>query len=202
MPKPFIPDLLDDDDADAMAETALSIDDSLSLIERVERYTKSEHDLHRLFVTKMMPDAAQAIYLSIRCLVSWLWWLTSRQHHRQKVAITDARIWSLQDTNYHIAISTIMPLLDWLLQEEDNPVVRQGFAETLGPLAASLLKVAGKCESPEIQPAKAEIMTKCLHFSACLLVDDNAQVREAAGEALVALSKQWDPQAAINSAPP
>jgi hypothetical protein len=43
-----------------LAENALAIDDSLSLIERIQRYMPSEHDLHRLFTTKLMPDAAEA----------------------------------------------------------------------------------------------------------------------------------------------
>ena len=85
IPKPWVPDLLDDEDADGsapsaaepesvrsaavltmhctstdLAENALVIDDSLSLIERVQRYMPSEHDLHRLFTTKLMPDAAEA----------------------------------------------------------------------------------------------------------------------------------------------
>ena len=35
------------------------IDDTLSLIERVQRYINSEHDLHRLFTTKLLTDAAE-----------------------------------------------------------------------------------------------------------------------------------------------
>ena len=72
-------------------------------------------------------------------------------------------------------------------------MIRQALAETLAPLAAALLKTAGKCDSPEVQPAKAEIMTKCLKIVADLLVDEVPQVAEAACEALVALSSQWEP---------
>jgi hypothetical protein len=39
--------------------SALVIDDSLSLVERVQRYIGSEHDLHRLFTTKLLGDAAE-----------------------------------------------------------------------------------------------------------------------------------------------
>ena len=106
-----------------------------------------------------------------------------------------------QSVNYHIGISTLIPLCDTVVQEEDSAVIRQALAETLPPLAAALLKAAGKCDSPEIQPAKAEIMTKCLKLVADLLVDDAPQVMEAACEALVSLAGQWEPQERIHGTP-
>ena len=38
---------------------ALQIDDKLSILERVQRYITSDHELHRLFTTKLIADAAE-----------------------------------------------------------------------------------------------------------------------------------------------
>jgi len=57
-----------------------------------------------------------------------------------------------------------------------------------------LLGKAVKCGAAEVTQAKLDVMTMSLGFVANLLVDDAAQVREAASESLVALTKLFPEQ--------
>lgn len=151
-----LPDLADDEDILDDALSALVIDDTLSLIERVQRYINSEHDLHRLFTTKLLADAAEEV-------------------------------------SFEVAMATLLPLVDNLMQEEDSAVIRQALGEQLAPLTAVLVRGAKKLEEEHMHQALKEVKKKVLEFVANLLVDDSQQVCQSGQEALVTISSLFQP---------